>query len=693
MSLKWNENVTLVFLNAYQKHPCLWNPYYVKYYDCLAKNDALKNIIKELNIPELNISDCLEQIKLIRKKYGQEQIRIIKGFQSGKPYKSPLAWFSIIVEMLTKVIDDESKLQNRIGSMKMISPVKDCITVPYDNNSRYKNVSNFPCMQDYKSKSRKNNKFTKSDKKRSFEHESEGQSNTQLLQCPSCGWEDINPNKLDIKTVKKAYENIKPLSITVPCPEYFNLANKLYEGYKEVSKQVAVNTVKQCDKEIQNTICANPSNCQVFQIYSSTQETKSIDANIMKCPTNDMRNTIGIKLKTVEGSMPNFILITTDGNYLPLIQRDLKEFTTNKCQKDASEVTICEQIPCKFRNENIHSNASSAAELESLSCLLCLEKVEKDNAIAKPFEALLQLMKHAFVMNNWSKRQILNKFCKSKSKSICLSRKNSALNSNQTQDSKEDVVDHFTTANANSKDVEVYEPSTSKIRDYSLLENDTTHAETMMDKPFVKDKDVTASIENHDIDLNISLPQILLRDSETQYTSKQLQDTGIVTNSNFEEKISVATQNHEPILIRVIKSNNSEDILKLDKETCVRDAHVLWNVDKYSKNMLQKKYVSVKKYYDKLLHPGISHVREKEVNCIDYCTSLLRTVPNSSNRIYRYYKGCRSSLPCHHDWIKTNIANFGISSIQRISRIPLYARSRKYTQRRTDLYRMSRSYV
>ena len=66
----------------------------------------------------------------------------------------------------------------------------------------------------------------------------------------------------------------------------------------------------------------------------------------------------------------------------------------------ASEVTICEQIPCKFRNENIHSNASSAAELESLSCLLCLEKVEKDNAIAKPFEALLQLMKHAFVMNS-----------------------------------------------------------------------------------------------------------------------------------------------------------------------------------------------------------------------------------------------------------------------------------------------------
>lgn len=68
MSFKWNENFTLIFLNAYRKHRCLWNPHYVKYYDCFAKNEALKNIIKELNIRELNISDCLEQIKMIREK-------------------------------------------------------------------------------------------------------------------------------------------------------------------------------------------------------------------------------------------------------------------------------------------------------------------------------------------------------------------------------------------------------------------------------------------------------------------------------------------------------------------------------------------------------------------------------------------------------------------------------------------------
>lgn len=65
MSIKWNENFTLVFLKAYRKHPCLWNPHYVKYYNCLAKNEALKNIMKKLNISILNIFDYLEQIKVI----------------------------------------------------------------------------------------------------------------------------------------------------------------------------------------------------------------------------------------------------------------------------------------------------------------------------------------------------------------------------------------------------------------------------------------------------------------------------------------------------------------------------------------------------------------------------------------------------------------------------------------------------
>lgn len=287
-----------------------------------------------------------------------------------------------------------------------------------------------------------------------------------------------------------------------------------------------------------------------------------------------------------------------------------------------------------------------------------------------------------------SKRELLNKLNRSESKSKCPSKRNSALNSVQTrvQDTKEDTVDEFTVSFAKSKDVEVlYETPMSKIRDYNLLENGTTYAE-MTEEFFVKDKDVTARAENHDIGMKVSLPQRSLCESGTQYIPKQLQNTGIVTDRSFEAKISVATQNHEPMLIHVIKSNNSEGIPKLDKETCVRDANVLWtaSVDKCSKNTYQK--FSVREYHDELSHPSVSHVREKEVNCIDYHTPLL------PNGIYRYNKRCKSSLPCNYDWTKANISNLGLSN-QRVSRIPLYARSHKYARRRTEMYRMSQSYV
>lgn len=295
-----------------------------------------------------------------------------------------------------------------------------------------------------------------------------------------------------------------------------------------------------------------------------------------------------------------------------------------------------------------------------------------------------ELLKIYMLLDN-SKRQLLNKFySRSKSKNKYSSKRNSALNSIQTQNTKKDAIVQCSASFANSKDIKVLYcagPSTSKIRDCSLSENSITCVETMTEKPIVKDKDIIARTENRDIGLNVSLPQTSLREMGTQYIPKQFQDSGIVTDCCFEEKISVATQSCEPILIRVIKSNNNEGILKSDKGTCVRDAHVLWNVanvDKGLKNMYKKD--SVRGYYDGLSHPGVSHVREKEVNCADYRSSLF--VPNET------YKRYKSSLPCNYDWTETNIPNFGLSSNQRISRIPLYAKSRKCT-RRTELYRMS----
>ncbi|XP_011860563.1 PREDICTED: uncharacterized protein LOC105557812 [Vollenhovia emeryi] len=686
-----------------------------------------------------------------------------------------------------------------------------------------------------------------------LDHKSKGQNDAQLLhQCPSCGWKDIRPDKLG-STAGKAYEQIKPLAIAAPCPEYSDFADKLYEGYKEHQyrtareidtiqgkyniipcpgfrsglpsytrypadvlttqtyypqstrnyinqamipepivmskpksckretqlstkqlgtveqhedkgiqntvcmskletdverkyyrrgqskpltsqeelKQVAVNTTQKGDKTTRNTICANLSNCQAPKKCSSTREAKQMDANTVKCPEVEslealdgkerLENEVCIRETCFRDTMEIIKQSSAVTQALlrcleTVMQAKVSSITSLLSRRDyvnsnSSGMTVCEQISSKFANENRHFAASSAVELESISCLPCLEKTEtllelmkcirelnsenvqkscvrKEDAmhtfvvLSKIKECADEILKICMLVD-CSKRQLLNKFySRFKSKSKCPSKQNSALNLIQAQE--EDVVEQ-SAAFANSKDIEVlYGPSISKVSNHNLSENGTAHVE-MMEELFVKDKAVPARTENHDIGLNVSVPQISLREAGTQYTPKQLQDTGIVTDRSFGEKINVATQHHEPMLIRVTKSNNSEGILKLDKETCVRDAHILrWaNVDKWSKNMYQK--YSVKKYYE-LSHPVMSHVREKEVNYIDYRTFLL------SNGTCRYKKRCRSSLPRDHDWTTANTPKLELSSNQYVSRIPLYARSRKYTRKRTELHRMSQSY-
>nr|XP_012141022.1 PREDICTED: uncharacterized protein LOC105662533 [Megachile rotundata] len=114
MSLKWNEGLVISFLKTYKQHPCLWNPYHRNYYNCHEKNAALRKIIDALDIPGFTVNDYLQQIKIIREKYKQEQARTIKCIQSQKHYKSPFPWYNIVAEMLMEVINEEERANSGI---------------------------------------------------------------------------------------------------------------------------------------------------------------------------------------------------------------------------------------------------------------------------------------------------------------------------------------------------------------------------------------------------------------------------------------------------------------------------------------------------------------------------------------------------------------------------------------------------
>ncbi|XP_034180978.2 uncharacterized protein LOC117604710 isoform X1 [Osmia lignaria lignaria] len=127
MSSKWNERLVTNFLKVYKQHPCLWNPYHKEYHNCREKNEALRKIIDTLGAPGFTVNDYLQQIRIIREKYKQEQARTIKFMQSQRQYTSPFPWYNIVAEMLTEVINEEEKLNS--GRILLTSETHDTSSV------------------------------------------------------------------------------------------------------------------------------------------------------------------------------------------------------------------------------------------------------------------------------------------------------------------------------------------------------------------------------------------------------------------------------------------------------------------------------------------------------------------------------------------------------------------------------------
>lgn len=101
---------------------------------------------------------------------------------------------------------------------------------------------------------------------------------------------------------------------------------------REDSREVAVNTVVQCDKGAQK--------CTASEKATSTiEEAERADENAAGKSESDARGVIGIRLTPAEGCK-NFLLITIDGNYTPLMHVDPKseQFAIDKCRRDVDEL-------------------------------------------------------------------------------------------------------------------------------------------------------------------------------------------------------------------------------------------------------------------------------------------------------------------------------------------------------------------
>lgn len=134
---KWRESDTIRFVELYEKAECLWNFRHPVYKNRNARDQAIQNIIKEMNLPgkqskkinskaklllitDFGVNELKNKIKNIRSTYQQEVNKIRRSKQNFdgdimEEYKTNLAWFPIADRFLKGVINS-----TKITSVKVI---------------------------------------------------------------------------------------------------------------------------------------------------------------------------------------------------------------------------------------------------------------------------------------------------------------------------------------------------------------------------------------------------------------------------------------------------------------------------------------------------------------------------------------------------------------------------------------------
>lgn len=201
-----------------------------------------------------------------------------------------------------------------------------------------------------------------------------------------------------------------------------------------------------------------------------------------------------------------------------------------------------------------------------------------------------------------------------------------------------------------------------------IFENDT---ELENEKLPGVNKEVSAFSKSKDVYTNGSLLQFVRRDVEVQ-GSPQLEDTVCPDKceQTVQNRISVGTQKRDPILVRVIKCNESQGIVRSDKETLTAKMDLAQkSTDKRVGSCGRSTctpYSTNRKSNEANLDPAF---RKKRENLID---NAYRKRPIIYNN-FTCDKNCKDKANCN--W--TDVTDVGVCFNNPHSKIPLGIKLRK----------------
>lgn len=125
---KWTEETTIIFVEEYLRHECLWNFRCEQYRNKQSKQHAIIELTEKMAIPYFGSKEAELKIKSIRSTYSQELKKVKGATKSGSGvedlYKSNLKWFDMLHQALKSVNIAETRLtkNNMVSFITFIFP-------------------------------------------------------------------------------------------------------------------------------------------------------------------------------------------------------------------------------------------------------------------------------------------------------------------------------------------------------------------------------------------------------------------------------------------------------------------------------------------------------------------------------------------------------------------------------------------
>lgn len=237
------------------------------------------------------------------------------------------------------------------------------------------------------------------------------------------------------------------------------------------------------------------------------------------------------------------------------------------------------------------------------------------------------------------------------------------IDSSTTYDNKLTMTEESIIEPVFQSTVTTIDKSQSTVDDTLLLENA---------KPSMIDKEVYTHLNYKDVGINKSLMQLSKHDMMVQSNSQLPEDS--VSFAKYEKdirkNINIGTQKRDPILVRVIKCNENQAVVRLDKETLTIRTDV-----NCKKKCTDKRIETCGRV---TCIPSTVCRKSTNVNTgTVFHTEHENKVINNC-RVYKNDicdKNCKDKMS--YDW--TNVANFNVlSNVTTNPNIPMCVKPQKY---------------